>query len=142
MDFQLHPRLEADTLCLGHLPLSRVLLMQERRYPWIILVPTIQGLVEVSDLEEADQARLILESSWIGVQMRKHLQVDKLNVAAIGNMVPQLHFHIIGRFRDDPAWPAPVWGRFEPEAYSEEARVDLIERLSLHEIPLFQSMNG
>lgn len=136
--FALHPRLSADTVCLGHLPLSRVLLMQEHRFPWIILVPTLPDLSEISDLSETDQSRLILESSAVARQMLRHLMADKINVAAIGNLVPQLHWHVIARYRDDLAWPAPVWGRFTPEAYAPDKLISLIERLQLCQVPGFQ----
>ena len=135
--FQLHPRLLADTICLGDLPLCRVLLMQERRYPWIILVPTYPDLTEITALSEADQSRLILESSSVARQMERHLMADKINVAAIGNLVPQLHWHVIARYRDDPAWPAPVWGRFTPEPYTPEESMALAERLKLQQIQGF-----
>ncbi len=135
--FQLHSRLLADTICLGHLPLCRVLLMQERRYPWIILVPTYPDLTEITDLSEQDQSRLILESSSIAQQMVRHLLADKINVAAIGNLVPQLHWHVIARYRDDAAWPAPVWGRFTPEPYAPEEWMALVESLNLRQIPGF-----
>ncbi|MEN9682212.1 MAG: hypothetical protein RLZZ627_2105 [Pseudomonadota bacterium] len=136
--FTLHPRLLADTICLGHLPLSRVLLMQERRYPWIVLVPTLSDLTEINDLSETDQHRLILESSAVARQMQRYLMADKINVAAIGNLVPQLHWHVIARYRDDAAWPAPVWGRFTPEAYTPDELMSLVERLQLPQIPGFQ----
>jgi len=138
--FELHPRLLADTVCLGHLPLSRVLLMQERRYPWIILVPTLPDLTEITDLSETDQSRLILESSSVAMQMKRHLGADKINVAAIGNLVPQLHWHVIARYREDAAWPAPVWGRFAPEAYPPEELSSICERLQLSQISGFQSV--
>ncbi len=136
-EFQLHPKLLSDTTCLGHLPLSRVLLMQERRYPWIILVPTYPDLKEITELSEADQGRLILESSSVARQMQRRLLADKINVAAIGNLVPQLHWHVIARFRDDAAWPAPVWGRFTPEAYTDDEAAALVQRLELEKIPGF-----
>lgn len=137
--FALHPRLLADTICLGHLPLCRVLLMQERRYPWIILVPTLPDLSEITALSEADQSRLIHESSSVATQMQRHLMADKINVAAIGNLVPQLHWHVIARYRDDPAWPAPVWGRFTPEPYAPGKMIALIGKLKLNEIDGFQA---
>lgn len=135
--FKLHSRLLADTICLGHLPLCRVLLMQERRYPWIILVPTYPDLTEITDLSEQDQSRLILESSLIARQMKNHLLADKINVAAIGNVVPQLHWHVIARYCDDASWPAPVWGRFTPEPYGHDQCLGLVERLKLQELPGF-----
>jgi diadenosine tetraphosphate (Ap4A) HIT family hydrolase len=112
--------------------------MQERRYPWIVLVPTLPNLTEITDLSEKDQIRLILESSSIANQMKRHLVADKINVAAIGNLVPQLHWHVISRYRDDAAWPAPVWGRFAPEAYAPGEVITLVERLRLSQIQGFQ----
>ncbi len=136
--FVLHPKLLTDTICIGHLPLCRVLLMQERRYPWIILVPVLPDLTEITALSEADQSQLIHESSSVATQMQRHLQADKINVAAIGNLVPQLHWHVIARYRDDAAWPAPVWGRFTPEPYAPGEILALVQRLQLTEIPKFQ----
>lgn len=137
-DFELHPRLTGDTVCLGQLPLSRVLLMQERRYPWIILVPTLPDLTEITDLSETDQSRLIFESSLVARQMQRHLMPDKINIAAIGNLVSQLHWHVIARYRNDAAWPSPVWGRFTPEAYARDELISLLERLQLSQISDFQ----
>ena len=137
-DFELHPRLTGDTVCLGQLPLSRVLLMQERRYPWIILVPTLPDLKEITDLSETDQSRLIFESSLVARQMQRHLMPDKINIAAIGNLVSQLHWHVIARYRNDAAWPSPVWGRFTPEAYARDELISLLERLQLSQISDFQ----
>jgi diadenosine tetraphosphate (Ap4A) HIT family hydrolase len=113
--------------------------MNERRYPWLILVPDQEGLIEIADLDESDQAQLIIESTWVGNQLRKHLAVDKLNVAAIGNLVPQLHLHVIGRRKSDAAWPSPVWGRFDPEPYGEAEKSLLISALQLNEILAFRA---
>lgn len=135
--FELHPKLLGDTVCLGQLPLSRVLLMQERRYPWIILVPTLPDLTEITDLSETDQSRLILESSLVARQMQRHLMPDKINIAAIGNLVSQLHWHVIARYRNDAAWPAPVWGRFTPEVYARDELISLVDRLQLSQISDF-----
>jgi diadenosine tetraphosphate (Ap4A) HIT family hydrolase len=134
--FELHPRLAADTLIVGDFPLCRVLLMNERRYPWFILVPSIPDLVEICDLSNADQCRLILESSALSRQIQTKLSVDKVNIAAIGNLVSQLHLHVIGRFQEDAAWPHPVWGRFTPEPYTPAVLEGLITQLEL------QSMDG
>jgi len=135
--FELHPRLSADTLVLGDFPLCRVLLMNERRYPWFILVPTIPDLVEITDLSNDDQCRLILEASALSRQIQAKLLVHKVNVATIGNLVSQLHLHVIGRFREDAAWPHPVWGRLTPEPYVPPEHVNFITRLELHSMDGF-----
>lgn len=132
-DFELHPRLAADTFVLGDFPLSRLLLMNDAQYPWCILVPRQAGLREIFELSEADQQQLLRESSTLGRAMMQAFAGDKLNIAALGNLVPQLHLHHIVRQAGDAAWPAPVWGRLPPQAYTpiaHEARVQaLLSRL-------------
>ena len=118
MAFVLHPQLAADCLLVGDLPLSRLLMMNESRYPWFILVPQREGVREMHHLAEADQTQLWTESLWLGATIEALFKPDKLNVAALGNMVPQLHIHHIARFSVDAAWPAPVWGKFVPEPYA------------------------
>ncbi len=118
-EFQLHPRLAGDTLLLGHFDLSLVLLMNDRRYPWVILVPQRDGLREIHELSEADQQQLLRESSLVSRLMCEHFKADKMNIGALGNIVPQLHLHHIVRHEGDPAWPGPVWGHSPAEAYSE-----------------------
>jgi diadenosine tetraphosphate (Ap4A) HIT family hydrolase len=135
--FELHPRLQEDCLSVGHFALCQLLLMNERRYPWLILVPKPPGVREIHELTDADQIRLIRESSALCRHLQQVFAPDKLNVAAIGNLVPQLHVHHVARFRDDPAWPAPVWGRFAPEPYAPEALEQILERLGLAELPGF-----
>jgi len=135
--FELHPRLAEDTIGLGRFPLCRVLLMNESRYPWLILVPERPDISEIHELSEADQVQLIRESSALAAHLKRVLAADKLNVAAIGNLVPQLHVHHVVRYRNDPAWPAPVWGRFSPAPYTAMALEPLMERLSLTELPGF-----
>ena len=136
-NFELHPRLRQDTFSLGRFELCRVLLMNESRYAWLILVPERPAVREIFELSAEDQARLIQESSLIAGQLQRVFNADKLNVAAIGNLVPQLHLHHVVRFRDDPAWPAPVWGRFEPKAYTTASLSRLIQQLKLAELPGF-----
>ena len=127
-DFELDSRLDADCLYLSDWPLCRVLRMNDRAYPWLVLVPRRAGVREIIDLETADQQALLGEiarASWV---LRKALKPEKLNVAALGNVVPQLHVHVIARFVDDPAWPRPIWGaqplaRFSPD----EAEVEVIQ---------------
>lgn len=134
-DFELHERLAADTIALGDWPLSRVLLMNDAQYPWVILVPRRAGIREIYELDPADQQALLQESVRLGREMMQLFRGHKLNVAALGNVVPQLHLHHVVRRQDDPAWPAPVWGRLPPQPYGEDAlaqRVGLLrERLEL-----------
>lgn len=117
-EFQLHPKLAADTLVIGDWPLCRVLLMNDAQYPWAILVPRRVGLREAYELDATDQQCLLAESNHLGREMMRTFAGEKLNVAALGNLVPQLHVHHVVRCASDPAWPAPVWGRLPPQVYS------------------------
>ncbi len=108
--FDLHPQLAADTLFLADWPLSRVLRMNDRTYPWLILVPRIGGIREIIDLEASEQQILMQEIARASEALKRLRRPHKINVAALGNMVPQLHVHVIGRDEGDPAWPKPVWG--------------------------------
>jgi len=112
--FELHPKLFSDTVAVAEWPLSRVLLMNDRTYPWLILVPRRANVVEITDLDSADRARLIEEITQLSEIVRSRLSPDRINVAALGNVVPQLHVHVVARFQADPAWPGPVWGAFPP----------------------------
>lgn len=112
--FALHPRLAADAAPVADLALCRVLLMDDARWPWLILVPRRAGVRELVDLSPADQQALTGEIARASRTLQTLFSPDKLNVAALGNVVEQLHIHVIARFRDDPAWPDPVWG-FQPE---------------------------
>jgi len=115
--FELHPRLAADTRAVARLPLCRVLLMNDRRFPWLILVPARADIREIHQLAAADRAALVEEIAQVAAAMEKLHKADKMNVAALGNQVPQLHVHVIARFTTDPAWPNPIWGRGTAEAY-------------------------
>jgi diadenosine tetraphosphate (Ap4A) HIT family hydrolase len=108
--WSLHPQLERDTAPVGDLALSRILAINDADYPWLILVPRLAGLVEVADLETADAAGLMEEIALVSRVLRDVTACDKLNIAAIGNVVPQLHVHIVARWKTDPLWPKPVWG--------------------------------
>ena len=119
--FDLHPRLASDTLNVCSLPLSRVLLMNDARYPWIILVPERPDLVEMHDLNDDDYALLSGEIREASKRMATFFGAHKMNVAALGNMVPQLHVHVIARQPDDAAWPAPVWGQGDAVPYKQDA---------------------
>ena len=127
--FSLHPRLAEDCLTVGALPLCLVLLMKDARYPWFILVPARPAVSEIYQLSAADRSRLMEESTLLSRCMVELFSPDKLNIAALGNMVPQLHLHHIGRYRSDPAWPEPVWGRQPALPYAQgaaEARVEAV----------------
>jgi len=130
--FELHPRLAADTRVLRQWPLCTVLLMNDARYPWCILVPRRSGIREIYELSTDDQQQLLRESSALGRALMHTFSGTKLNVAALGNVVPQLHVHHVVRFEHDAAWPGPVWGRHPPEPYDDEARRTFVERLSPH----------
>ena len=122
MSFAIDPRLAADTHAIGALPFSELLLMDDARFPWVILVPRIAGARELIDLDEGDQRLLLGEIDHVSRALETLLHPDKLNIAALGNVVPQLHVHVIARFTSDAAWPNPVWGRGERVAYGERER--------------------
>jgi diadenosine tetraphosphate (Ap4A) HIT family hydrolase len=129
-EFVLDPRLAADSLRVTELPLSSLRLMLDANYPWLLLVPRRGGASEVADLDEADRAQLMREIVLVGEALRAMTPCEKLNVAALGNMVPQLHVHIIARRREDPAWPKPVWGVAPAKPYAANAAEDLAARLA------------
>lgn len=108
--FDLHPQLSTDGLFLVDWPLCRVLRMNDRNYPWLILVPRVAGVREIIDLTESDQQRLMQEIARASTALKTLRRPHKINVGALGNMVPQLHVHVLGRYQSDPAWPKPVWG--------------------------------
>lgn len=126
--FALDPRLAADTVVVGDLPLAQVLLMDDARFPWLILVPRRPGVSEITDLAPEDGAALWQEVGLAVGVMQGLAKPDKVNVAALGNVVAQLHVHVVGRFRSDPAWPGPVWGHGAAKPYPPHARAQLIER--------------
>lgn len=127
--FELHPQLAADTHPLATLGLCDLRLMDDANYPWLILVPRLAEASELIDLDPDQRQALTEEIDRIGRALRDTFRPDKLNVAALGNMVPQLHVHVIARFHADPAWPAPVWGRVDARPYSPEQLVDRINQL-------------
>jgi diadenosine tetraphosphate (Ap4A) HIT family hydrolase len=127
--FTLHPQLERDTLPVGDLPLSRVLLMNDANFPWLIMVPRHAGAVEIFDLDTPERTRLMSELALLAQLLKDLTGCDKINVAAIGNVVPQLHVHLVARRRDDAAWPRPVWGALPARPYGEAERDRLIQAL-------------
>jgi diadenosine tetraphosphate (Ap4A) HIT family hydrolase len=126
--FTLHPQLAADTIPVGDLALSSVLLMDDARFPWFILVPRRNGASELADLSDEDAATLMQEIRIATRVMLELAKPDKVNVGALGNMVAQLHVHVVGRFRSDPAWPGPVWGHGSRAPYPAHAGAALVER--------------
>ncbi len=126
---ELHPQLQQDCLLIGNYPLCRLLLMRDANYRWFILVPDREGITEIHQLPEPDRQQLMRESCHLAGVLERTFHPDKLNIAALGNLVPQLHIHHIVRYRDDPAWPAPVWGKFPARPYSESELATLLARL-------------
>ena len=128
-DFALDPQLAADTVHVGDLALCSVLLMDDARFPWLILVPRRAGASEITDLSPGDARGLMDEMRIATGVMLALAKPDKVNVAALGNVVSQLHVHVIGRFLSDPAWPKPVWGVGAATPYPHHARAQMIERI-------------
>ncbi|HHU94658.1 MAG TPA: HIT domain-containing protein [Alcaligenaceae bacterium] len=132
--YQLHPVLANDTFYVGKLSLCDVLLMNDSRYPWLILVPRLSDIREIYELSAQDQQQFWQESSWVAEKLAAYTQADKMNVAALGNMVPQLHQHIIARHTTDAAWPQPVWGgtaRAYEKSEKDRLLVELRQELQL-----------
>ena len=123
----IHPQLRNDCLILGQLELCHLLLVLDANYPWFILVPDRENITEIHQLDEADQQQLMRESVLLSRALEKAFSPDKLNIAALGNLVPQCHIHHIVRYRTDVAWPAPVWGRVHVKEYQEDALAAVVE---------------
>ena len=116
--WSLHPQLARDTAPVGDLALTRVLAMNDANYPWVILVPRRADVVEIIDLDAAERGQLMAEIAQVSAALKALTGCDKLNVAAIGNVVPQLHVHVVARRTSDAAWPKPVWGAAPAKSYS------------------------
>ncbi|MCW9023294.1 MAG: HIT domain-containing protein [Gammaproteobacteria bacterium] len=129
---ELHPQLKKDCLLIGQFSLCRLLLMPDANYPWFILVPDRDNISEIHQLSTDDQHTLINESSRLATLMETLFNPDKMNIAAIGNIVPQLHVHHVARFKNDVAWPAPIWGKVEARAYAENEIQNIISELKKH----------
>lgn len=127
--FILDSRLEQDTLPIGDFPLCRLLLMNDAQYPWFILVPRREAVSELFQLDAADQQQLWRETTAFAEIVKDSFGADKMNVATLGNVVSQLHMHVIARSRDDGAWPAPVWGRHQPKPYTQDQAAAIRARL-------------
>ena len=128
--FVLDPRLSADTLMLGDARLSRVLLMNDARFPWLILVPRRANLAEIAGLSPDERALLMDEIVAVSNALSRRQGVEKINVGALGNVVRQLHVHIVGRARSDAAWPGPVWGFAARQPYRDAAAQQLLRELA------------
>ena len=128
----LHPRLAADTIALAEWSLSRVRLMNDQRYGWIVLVPRAPGVREIHDLTTAQRGQLIEEIARASEALTKALNPNKINVGMLGNIVPQLHIHIIARREGDPAWPGPVWGHSDPVPYDWNTLSSITKSLQSH----------
>ena len=129
MSFTLHPTLQKDCIELGQLELCRVLLMNDSQFPWLILVPERENISEIHQLSTDEQQQLMRESSSIAEQLATLYHADKMNIAALGNMVPQLHIHHVVRYKTDKAWPAPIWGKFDALAYTDEELDSTLKKL-------------
>ncbi|WP_036189223.1 HIT domain-containing protein [Marinimicrobium agarilyticum] len=127
--FELHPRLAADTVPVGRFPLSLLLLSKDANYPWCILVPQRDDVFEIHHLSEEDQQQLMRESCRLAEVMTSVFDAHKMNVAALGNVVRQLHLHHIARFEKDPAWPQPIWGQRPAVSYTEDQLNDRLDHL-------------
>lgn len=128
-DFVLHPKLAADTIFVADWELSRVLLMNDARYPWLILVPRRLGATEIFDLSGDDRATLMVEATRAGKSLKTLTGCAKINIGALGNLVPQFHVHVVARNPGDSAWPGPVWGSGTSMPYVRDAAEGLLARL-------------
>ena len=127
--FALDPRLAADTVPVAKLPLCRVLLMRDQRFPWLILAPEREDLKELHDLSHADQRQIMNEVARASRVLERLFRPDSINVGALGNVVPQLHVHVVARRKEDVAWPGPVWGHGEAQPYDEAGLLVRLRRL-------------
>ncbi|MCX5569235.1 HIT domain-containing protein [Kaistia nematophila] len=130
--FEVAERIAADSVLVAEWPLCQVRLMDDRRFPWLLLLPRRAGLEEWTELDEAELAVLAVEIKRAGEALGAVATFDKLNVGALGNIVRQMHVHVIGRSVDDAAWPGPVWGQGTRESYPDVERADLVRRLQNH----------
>jgi len=125
----LSAQLKTDTIDIGDLPLSRVLIIKDAHYPWLLLVPRRPDIIEIIDLSEVEQAQLMTEVCRVARALKDITTCDKLNIAALGNLVPQLHVHVIARRAGDAAWPRPVWGVMPPLPHDAEEVQNFISAL-------------
>jgi diadenosine tetraphosphate (Ap4A) HIT family hydrolase len=129
--FELDQQLDKDTFFIASLPLCDALLMNDARYPWVILVPRKAGLTEVFQLSESEQRQLMKESSSVAETLSTLVSADKMNIAALGNVVSQLHIHHVARYKQDEAWPAPVWGKGDAVPYTIDEAKAVLQQLQI-----------
>ncbi|WP_418641690.1 HIT domain-containing protein [Vibrio chaetopteri] len=129
MSFELHPQLKKDTTLLGEFPLSLALLHRDDSVPWVILVPKKADLTELHHLPMQEQQQFLIESEVVNLALETLFTPDKLNFGALGNMVPQLHVHHIVRYKNDLAWPGPLWGNAKGEYRSDDEQLSLAESI-------------
>ncbi|WOI36181.1 HIT domain-containing protein [Alteromonas sp. CI.11.F.A3] len=127
--FKLDTRLEADTIFIHDLPLCRVLLMNDSQFPWLILVPRVDGVTEIIELSDEQQQQFLKESAQVSRSLQTQFSPDKLNIAALGNVVSQLHIHHVARYKSDIAWPKPIWGAQAVVAYPDDKATELVDAL-------------
>ena len=131
IQFQLDPLLQKDSIFIMELPLSTLLLMNDANFPWFLLVPRREGAEEMFDLSQQDLMQLNKESNFLLKGLKEHYKGKKMNVASLGNIVPQLHIHHIVRYENDLAWPGPIWGKQEANPYSDEEREVVIKNVRI-----------
>jgi len=134
----IHPQLKNECVILGRFTLCHLLLSSDANYPWFILVPDRDSIKEIYQLSKDDQMQLLSESSLLSERIMQVFNGDKLNLAALGNQVPQLHIHHIVRYESDPVWPTPVWGKVAAKPYSETELADLVSKLELSKLSGFE----
>ncbi|WP_392339056.1 HIT domain-containing protein [Moritella marina] len=128
--FILHPQLAADTTLVGEFPLCQVLLAKDGNFPWLILVPKINNISEFHELTNEQQIQFLSESNAVSILLKDGLNADKINIAALGNMVPQLHIHHVARFKEDACWPKPIWGQLPAVPRTEQQTLLLTTLIS------------
>ena len=127
--FQLHPRLKQDCIAIGRFDLCQLLMMNDSQYPWFILVPEKADIKEIYQLSKQERHALTEESSYLAENLATLYKADKMNIAAIGNLVPQLHIHHVVRYQADKSWPAPIWGKFAAVPYTQQQITDNIDQV-------------
>jgi diadenosine tetraphosphate (Ap4A) HIT family hydrolase len=127
--FELDPRLKADTFTLHDLPLCRVLLMNDARFPWLVLVPRRAGISEIFDLSPVDRQQLMAETTQCASALKEVTACDKINAGALGNVIRQLHMHVVARYENDAAWPKPVWGQGNSQFLSDAQKEDISRKI-------------
>ena len=141
MSFELHPDLKRDGIPMGTLPLCQVLLINDSHYPWFVLVPKRGNISDTIDLTPEDHVQLWTESREFSIAIMRAFDGEKLNVAALGNMTPQLHIHHIVRYKSDPAWPGPIWGKHALEPYTASEAQKIKTKLAAQNLKFFTPGN-